>query len=97
MGMITLGKAHDKLTDREFIDFFFGEEFSTGGEFIKAERNYDVYSEAKKFLEKNQKKKFYLLFVRFSIDYLAHLFGPTSAETREEMKRNGESNLSILQ
>lgn len=87
MGIITLGKANEKLSDREFIDFFFGEEFSIGGEFTKVNTNYKVYLETKNFISKNKEKKFYFLFVRFSIDHLAHLFGPASTETREEMQR----------
>lgn len=72
MGIITLGKAHEKLSDREFIGFFFGREFDIGGEFTKVYTNYDAYQEAKKFISKNKSKKFYLLFIRFSIDHLAH-------------------------
>jgi predicted AlkP superfamily pyrophosphatase or phosphodiesterase len=86
-GIVTLGKAHEKLSDREFIDFFFGKEFELGGEFTKAMTNEGVYKAAKQFILKNQSKEFFFLIVRFSTDYLAHLYGPQSQEARAEMER----------
>jgi len=87
LGIVTLGKAHEQLSDREFIDFFFGKEFELGGEFTKAMTNEGVYKATKQFILKNQGKKFFFLIVRFSIDYLAHLYGPQSEEARAEMER----------
>jgi len=87
LGFITLGKAHNQLSDRRFLDYFYAEEISLGGDFINADSNDEVYSHAKIFLQKNKEKKFYLLFIRFSIDRLAHLYGPNSIETRNQLKR----------
>jgi hypothetical protein len=87
MEIITLGKENEKLSDREFIDFFFGHEFDIGGKFVKAKDNFAVYQEAKKFIVMNSSLKFYFLFVRFSIDPFAHLYGSSSQEARKEMEK----------
>lgn len=87
LGFITLGKAHDQLSDRRFLDYFYGDEFSLGGDFITVDSNDQVYFHANKFLQKNKDKKFYLLFIRFSIDHFAHLYGPESIETKKQLKK----------
>lgn len=85
LGFITLGKAHDQLSDRRFLDYFFGEEFSFGGEFTNVDSNHQVYLHAKDFLQRNRDRDFYLLFIRFSIDHFSHLYGSKSTETKNQL------------
>ncbi len=95
VGFITAGGSHSAAERRRFMDQFFQAEFEVAGVYKKTNDNLGTFRESIEFIKRNKGKRFWLLFVRFSIDRFAHHYGADDERVLSEARNVFEYIVSL--
>jgi len=87
VSLVSAGISHNDKIGRNFITDFFGQEFEVTGDYVAEKSNKRAFQETKGLLRKYYANDSnFVLFVRFTIDWLTHRFGINSAKSIAEAK-----------
>jgi len=84
--MVCGGISHNRKLGSNFIGDFFGEEFEVMGDYIEEKLNVKAFERSMQLIGDYEKKgsDLFVIFIRFSIDWLVHRFGISSMESSNE-------------
>ena len=87
VSMVCAGVSHNNRLGSNFIRDFFGEEFRVMGDYVEEKTNKMAFERSRELLNKYRKNNSnFILFIRFSVDWLVHKFGIGSPQSTRELE-----------